>query len=473
VQNTMDDLKINVLVIGAGPGGYVAAIRAAQQGLSVIVADDHLPGGVCLHSGCIPSKALISSAHLYESMLSSKHKNMGIVAHNVSIDMAQIQQWKEGIVQKLTKGIIHLLKKNQVSFIKGKVKLTGSYEAIILEGSKERRIQFQSCIIATGSRPMEHPEFPYGERILSSKEALTLDHIPSSLIIVGGGYIGVELGQMYTKFGTKVTIVEYSTRILPSLDQELTAVLERKLEKEGIELLTGAKAKCFAQTDDMITVTCEIGMEEKEVSGEYAIIAIGRKPNTELIGHGEAGVTVDNKGFIEVDKQCRTSANHIYAIGDIVKGPALAHKASYEGKIAAEVIAGLTSAVDYKAIPAVVFSDPEIATIGLTELEAKDLEYAVTVGRFSYGSNGRALLLDGSNGFVKIVAEKQTGLVIGAQIIGLEASNLIAELGLAIEMGSTMEDIASTIHAHPTLGEIVMEACEEGIKNTTGGVRNE
>lgn len=450
--------EVDVLVIGAGPGGYVAAIRAAQLGKKVTVVDRAEVGGVCLNRGCIPSKALISAAHQYETMHAAQA--VGITAGQVSVDFGKVQEWKNGIVKKLTGGVSSLLKGNKVQVISGEAVFTSENEVRVVNGYEATRIQFNDCIIATGSRPIELKPFPFGGRILSSTEALNLTEIPKSLIVIGGGYIGVELGQMYSKFGTKVTILEGADSILPGFEKELSQLVAKSLQKTGVEIFTGAMATSSKQTDQDVTVTFTVGGEEKSVTADYLLVTVGRRPNTDELGLDRINLKVSDRGLIEVDHQCRTNLPHIYAIGDIVAGPALAHKASYEGKVAAEAIAGLPSAVDYKAIPAVVFSDPEIASVGLSETEAKQKGLEVEVGKFPFAANGRALSLNATEGFVKIVAEKASQVVIGAQVVGVEASNLIAELGLAIEMGATLEDIALTIHAHPTLGEMVMEAAE-------------
>ncbi len=453
--------EVDVLVIGAGPGGYVAAIRAAQLGKNVTVVEKGELGGVCLNRGCIPSKALISAAHQYESI--SHAAGMGIEADNVRVDFAKVQEWKQGVVSKLTGGVGSLLKGNKVEVIKGEALFVSENEVRVIDGYESNRLRFQHCIIATGSRPIELPGFPFGERILSSTEALELKEIPESMVVIGGGYIGIELSQAYAKFGTKVTILEGTGSILPGFDARLISMVKRNLKKAGVNVVTNAMAGGAEQKDDSVSVTYTVNDEEHTVSANYVLVTVGRRPNTEDLGLDLIGVKTSEKGYIEVDGQCRTSVPGIYAIGDIVAGPALAHKASYEGKVAAEVIAGKASAVDYKAIPAVVFSDPEIATVGLTEKEAKDEGYQPVVGKFSYGVNGRALALNAAEGSVTIVGDKESGLVLGAQIVGQEASNLIAEIGLAIEMGATLEDIALTIHAHPTLGEMTMEAAEAAL----------
>ena len=450
--------EVDVLVIGAGPGGYVAAIRAAQLGKSVVVVDKGQVGGVCLNVGCIPSKALISAAHRYEIMKESA--DMGLTAGDVKIDFSKVQEWKQGIVNRLTGGVNSLLRGNKVEVIKGEAFFVSEDTVSVSNEESGQRLKFNHCIIATGSRPVELKAFPFGGRILSSTEALALKEIPKSMIVIGGGYIGVELGQAYAKFGTKVTILEGADNILPAFEPEFSRLVVKQLKKYGAEIVTGAMAKSSVVTDNDVTVTYEAGGEEKSVTAEYLLVTVGRRPNTNDIGLENIGVKMDQRGLIEIDKQCRTSVKNIYAIGDIVPGLALAHKASYEGKVAAEAIAGEPSEIDYKVIPAVVFSDPEIASVGMTETEAKNQGIDVAVGKFNFAANGRALSLNATDGFVKLVADKSTGLVLGAQIAGPESSDMIAELGLAIEMGATLEDLALTIHAHPTLGEMVMETAE-------------
>lgn len=450
--------EIDVLVIGAGPGGYVAAIRAAQLGKSVMIVDRAEVGGVCLNRGCIPSKALISAAHHLEAM--QHGDTMGITAQGVQVDFGKVQAWKDSIVKKLTGGVGALLKGHKVQVVSGEVLFISENEVRVVSGYEGARYKFNHCIIATGSRPIELKPFPYGGRILSSTEALALTAIPKSMVVIGGGYIGIELGQTYAKFGTQVTVLEGSEHILPGFEKEFSSLVAKRLQKNGVTVYTGALAKESKATETDVTVTFTAGSEEKQVTAEYVLVTVGRRPNTEELGLDQIKLKLTERGYIEVDRQCKTNVPNIYAIGDVVPGPALAHKASYEGKVAAEVLAGHPSEVDYKAMPAVVFSDPEIAGVGLSETEAKQAGIEALTGRFQYGANGRALSLGNAEGFVKIVADKKNGRVIGAQIVGPEASNLIAELGLAIEMGATLEDIALTIHAHPTLGEMVMEAAE-------------
>lgn len=452
-------LDIDTLVIGAGPGGYVAAIRAAQLGQNVLVVDKAYVGGVCLNVGCIPSKALISASHQYESI--GHASEFGITASDVKVEWSKVQEFKNGVVKKLTGGVASLLKANKIEYFNGEVMFINQNEARVFNDQEAPRYRFKNCIIATGSRPIELNAFPYGGRIVSSTEALSLPEIPKSLIVIGGGYIGIELGQMYARFGAKVTIIEGSDSILPGFDKDMSSLVAKKLKGSQAEIVTGAQAKSAEQTDSNVTVTYTVGGEDKQVTADYLLVTVGRRPNTD----GELGldlidIKMTDRGLIEVDEQCRTSVPHIFAIGDIIDGPALAHKAMYEGRVAAEVIAGQPSKIDYKCIPLVVFSDPECSSVGYSEKEAKEKGHNVKVGKFPFNINGRALSLGVKEGFVKVIADADNGLVLGAQIAGIEASNMIAELGLAIEMGATLEDIALTIHAHPTLGEIVLDAVE-------------
>ncbi|QGQ95994.1 dihydrolipoyl dehydrogenase [Paenibacillus psychroresistens] len=455
-------LDIDLLVIGAGPGGYVAAIRAAQLGQSVLVVDKSEVGGVCLNRGCIPSKALISAAHQYEAI--GKASAIGIETTGVKVDFKKVQEWKGSIVKKLTGGVSSLFKGNKIQFFQGEVMFINEHEARVFNDNEAPRYKFKNCIVATGSRPIELKAFPFGGRILSSTEALNLEAVPESLVVIGGGYIGIELGQMYAKFGTKVTIIEGTAGILPGFEPDITKLVHRNLEKLKVEINTEAQAVSAKATNKNVTVVYKVNGEEKEITADYVLVTVGRRPNTDgELGLDLIGVKLSDRGLVEIDGQCRTNVPTIFAIGDIVAGPSLAHKAFYEAKVAAEAIAGLASLIDYKAIPAVVFSDPEIASVGFSETEAKEKGFKVKTGKFPFGANGRALSLQATEGFVKLIADESNGMVIGAQIVGDDASTLIAELGLAIEMGATLEDIALTIHAHPTLGEMVGEAAEAGL----------
>lgn len=453
--------EVDVLVIGAGPGGYVAAIRAAQLGKSVTIVDKAELGGVCLNRGCIPSKALISAAHHYEA---SKESPFPGVETSATLDYGKVQEWKQSVVNKMTGGVESLMKGNKIAVINGEAFFTKPNEVRIMHENGAQRVQFNQCILATGSRPIELKSLPLSKRVLDSTGALALSEVPKRLVVVGGGYIGVELGQTFAKFGSQVTIIEGLDGILALFDKQMVRLVERNLKKYNVEIETNALAKSVEETDESVTLTyTNKAGEEKTVEADYILVTVGRRPNTDELGLQDAGIELGEKGLIKVDAQCRTTNPNVYAIGDIVPGAALAHKASYEGKVAAEAIAGKPSIVDYRCIPSVVFSDPEMAAVGLSEEEAKKEYTTISVGRFPYAANGRATALNADAGFVKLIANKENGVLVGAQVVGVEASNLIAELGLAIEMSATLEDIALTIHAHPTLGEMVMEAAEVGL----------
>jgi dihydrolipoamide dehydrogenase len=451
-------IETDTLVIGAGPGGYVAAIRAAQLGQKVTIVEKGTLGGVCLNVGCIPSKALIAAGHRYEV---AKHSDdIGITAENVKVDFTKVQQWKAGVVKKLTGGVEGLLKGNKVDIVRGEAYFVDANTLRVMDENSAQTYTFKHAIIATGSRPIELPAFKYTKRVLDSTGALALTEIPQKIVVIGGGYIGTELGGAYANFGTQVTILEGTDEILNGFEKQMSALVKRNLKKKGAEIITKALAKSVQETENSVTVTYEVKGEVQTVEADYVFVMVGRKPNTDELGLEQVGIEMTDRGVIKIDKQCRTSVNNIFAIGDVVEGPPLAHKASYEGKIAAEVIAGHPAQIDYLAIPAVVFSDPELASVGYTEAQAKEEGIEVIAAKFPFAANGRALALNTTDGFVKLVTRKEDGLVIGAQIAGPSASDMIAELGLAIEAGMTAEDLAMTIHAHPTLGEITMEAAE-------------
>ncbi|WP_408010824.1 dihydrolipoyl dehydrogenase [Pseudalkalibacillus sp. A8] len=454
--------EIDTLVIGSGPGGYVAAIRAAQMGQKVTIVEKGDIGGVCLNVGCIPSKAVIHASHRFEHAQHSD--DMGITAENVKVDMGKVQEWKAGIVKKLTGGVEGLLKGNKVEIVKGEAYFSDTNTVRVTKDEyTSQTYKFKNCILATGSSPIELPSFKWSDRVISSTGALALTEVPKKMVVIGGGYIGIELGTAYANLGTEVTILEGGKTILPGFEKQMSTLVSRRLKKKGVEIITNAMAKGTEESGEGVKVTAEVKGEEKSFDADYVLVTVGRKPNTEELGLEQIGVKLDDKGLIEVDNQCKTSVDGLYAIGDIVPGPALAHKASYEGKVAAEAISGEAAEIDYLAIPAVVFSDPELASVGYSESEAKDAGFDVIASKFPFGANGRALSLNDAEGFMKLITRKDDGLVIGAQIAGPNASDMIAELGLAIEAGMTAEDIALTIHAHPTLGEITMEAAEVAI----------
>lgn len=452
--------ETDVLVIGGGPGGYVAAIRAAQLGLATTLVERDELGGVCLNCGCIPSKALISAAEHY---LQCKESDWPGIASQATLDFAQVQDWKQSVVQKMTGGVSTLLSGNGVRVVRGEAFLASPGEARIMTAAEGHNMKFRHVILATGSRPAEVPNIALGGRILSSTGALALAAVPKRLIVLGGGYIGVELGQAFARFGSQVTLIEALPGILAGFEDDVTRLIARGLRQDGVDIHTGARATNVQQGDAEVTLTYEDKEGAHTVAGDYLLLTVGRRPNTEDLGLETVGVRMAQGGRIEVDERMRTSVDGVYAIGDIVPGPALAHKASYEGRVAAEVIAGLPAASDWRALPSVVFSSPEIATVGETAAQVTARGGEPVVGRFNYGANGRANALRADVGFVRLVADGKSGPLVGAQIVGAEASTLIAQLGLAIELGATLEDVALTIHAHPTIGEMAMEAAEVGL----------
>jgi len=449
---------IDTLVIGAGPGGYVAAIRATQMGQKVTIVEREYLGGVCTNVGCIPSKVLISVGHRFEK---AKHsEDMGVVAHEVKLDWGKVQEFKNGIVSKLAGGVESLLKGNKIDIVYGEAYFVDANTVRVNNGDNIQTYTFKNAILATGSRPVEIPTFKFTKRVINSTGALSLPEVPEKLVVIGGGYIGTELGSAYANLGSQVTIIEGSKDILAGFEKQMTQVVKKSLKKKGVEVVVGASARGIEENENGVVVTYEVGGEEKTVEASYALVTVGRRPNTDNLGLESLNIEFVERGLLKVDKQGRTSVPNIYAIGDIVSGPQLAHKASYEGKVAAEAISGENSIVDYLVIPAVCFTDPELATVGYNEEQAKSAGIEVKVAKFPFAVNGRALALNQPEGFVKLVARKEDDLLIGAQIVGAGASDMITEISLAIEGGMTAKDLALTIHAHPTLGEMTMEASE-------------
>ena len=451
-------IETDTIVIGAGPGGYVAAIRAAQLGQKVTIVEKGELGGVCLNVGCIPSKALLSASHRFHNAQHSE--DMGVVAEKVALNFEKVQEFKNGVVKKLTGGVAGLMKGNKIDVVNGEAYFVDENNIKVMTEKASQTYTFKNAIIATGSRPIEIPNFKFGKRVIDSTGALSLQEVPKKLVVVGGGYIGSELGTAYANFGSEVTILEGAKDILGGFEKQMTQIVKKGLKAKGVEIVTEAMAKSAEETDNGVKVTYEAGGETKEIDADYVLVTVGRRPNTDELGLEELGLKMSDRGLVEVDEQSRTSISNIYAIGDIVAGPPLAHKASYEAKVAAEAIAGEKSAVDYLGIPAVCFTEPELATVGYTEASAKEEGLEIKAAKFPFAANGRALALNETAGFVKLIALKENGLLIGAQVAGTGASDIIAELGLAIETGMTAEDVSLTIHAHPTLGEISMEAAE-------------
>lgn len=454
-------IETDTLVVGAGPGGYVAAIRAAQLGQKVTIVEKGDLGGTCLNVGCIPSKALIQAGHLAKQAEGSAE--MGITTKEVNVDFDKVQEWKGGVVNKLTSGVQALLKGNKVDIVKGEVYFVDDSHVKVMDEKNSQTYTFKNCIIATGSRPIEIPPFPFSDRVLDSTGGLALKEIPNKLVVIGGGYIGTELGSAYANLGTEVTIIEGEKEILGTFEKSMTQIVKKRLKKNNVTIVTSAMAKGVEETKDGVTVKYEAKGKEETVEADYVLVTVGRRPNTDELGLDQVGIELTDRGLVKTDKQCRTNISNIYAIGDIVEGLPLAHKASYEGKVAAEAISGKKTEVDYIGMPAVVFTDPEMASVGYTEKEAKDEGIDVKAAKFPFAANGRALSLNETDGSVKLITRKEDGLVIGGQVVGVNASDIIAEIGLAIEAGMTAEDIALTIHAHPSLAEMTMEAADVAI----------
>ncbi len=458
--------EADVAVIGGGPAGYVCAIRAAQLGLKTILIERDQLGGVCIAYGCIPSKALISVTKLYEK--AREGRVFGLTAEGLRVDLPSLQRWKAGVVGTLESGIATLCRGNKVEVMRGNAEVVGPNEVKVRlkdGGEEEQEVRAKNLVIATGSRPLSLPGLECdGKLVISSKEALELDKVPESILAVGGGYIGLEICGVYQKLGSKITIVELTDQLLPGTEPDLVRLAQRNLEKGGAQIHLKSRVvsldKGRAPGDGRVIATVSTPAGEVKVECSVVLVSVGRGPLTEGLNLSKLGVKTDAKGFIVTDERMKTSVEGVYAIGDVRGQPLLAHKASKEGIVAAEVIAGLPSAADWKSIPWAIFTDPEIAGVGLTEKAALDAGLQVKKSRFSFAALGRALAGGEAEGFVRIVSDANTGLVLGVQIVGPDASNLISEAALAIEMGATVEDVALTIHPHPTLPEALMEAAE-------------
>ncbi len=456
------DLVVDALVIGSGPGGYVCGIRLGQLGLKTVVVEREMAGGVCLNVGCIPSKALIHAAKTYEKM--GKAGDMGIVVKTPpTIDLAKMQAWKGGIVKKLTGGVKALLKAQKVELVEGTARLAGKgasgHKVVVQAGGTSTTYEAKNVVIATGSRPIVIPGFDKpSPRVIDSTGALALDAIPKRMVVIGGGYIGLELGTVYAKLGTKVTVVEALDSILAGMDKDCVKVVAQKLGKMGVEVLLGAKAKAWEDKKDRAVVTLDHKGQAVAIDTDVILVSVGRRPNSEDLGLDQAGVKLDPKGYVAIDGGCRTSVPGIYAIGDVAGGMLLAHKASKEGVVVAEIIAGHKAAMDVRTMPAVVFTDPEIASTGMTEEQARAAGHELRIGKFPFAALGRALSVNDTDGFAKVIADKQSGELLGLHLVGNGTSDLISEGALAIEMGAVVEDLMLTVHPHPTLSEALMEA---------------
>lgn len=464
--------QYSVCIIGAGPGGYVAAIRCAQLGIKTALVEQKYLGGVCLNVGCIPSKAMISASHFFHR-LQSDAPQMGIMVQKPVVDLKEMKRWKNSVSQKMAAGVESLLKANQVTVLKGSAEFVSAHEISITGPHGTSRLTASHFIIAIGSRPQSIPGFDIDEsNILSSTGALDLEVVPKSLAVIGGGYIGLEIGSYLAKFGCAVTIIENTPQLLSGLvDADILQVLSKKLKKHKVQVLFNTRAmgykKITSGSGSGSGFHFQLILESESaahVSVEKILVTVGRKPNSDLMNLAKVGIKVEPSGFIKVDSQRRTSVPHIFAIGDIAGQPMLAHKASHEGVMVAEILGGQNRVFDAKTVPAVIFTDPEVASVGWTEDQCHANGYAsLSVGKFPFAASGRAVSLMETEGFVKIIADQSSHVILGVHIVGPEASHLISEAALAIEMGARLEDLALTIHPHPTLSETLMEAAEAAL----------
>ncbi|MCJ1978222.1 dihydrolipoyl dehydrogenase [Lactococcus paracarnosus] len=453
--------SVETVVIGSGPGGYVAAIRAAELGQKVTIIERDFIGGVCLNVGCIPSKALINAGHNYYSQIHSTNSIMGVHSNGATLNWEETQKWKnEKVVNTLTGGIAMLLKKHKVEILRGEARFNDNQVINVISEDESHLLEFEKCIIATGSRPIEIPGFAFKNRVVNSTGALSLPEVPKHLVVIGGGVIGSELAGAYANLGSKVTIIEGLPHILNGFDKEMYSFVVDDFKEKGVEIVTNAKAKEAIQDDGSVKVVYEVDGVEQEIEADYCLVSVGRRPNTDELGLNTTDVKMTDRGQIVVDDHQQTSVSHIYAIGDVVEGPMLAHKASYEAKIAAANVAGQDAKNCAISIPAVAYCDPELATMGETVESAKEKNLDFMISKFPFAANGRAITMNATKGFIRMLSDKKTGVVIGAQIAGPGASDLISEFALAIENGLTTEDISMTVHPHPTLGEAIMDTSE-------------
>lgn len=457
----MDELTCDVLVLGGGPGGYTAAIRAGQLGLDTVLVEARRAGGTCLTVGCIPSKALLHAADEYAritEVAAAADGQLGIRLDGApTVELAETMVWKDQLVDGLTAGVERLLNRAGVRLVNGWGTLVDGKTVWVTPDGEAgtQTIRAQRLVLATGSRSTDVPSLPIGGRILSSTEALALDQVPASMVVVGGGYIGLELGTVFAKFGSRVTVVEMADRILPGLDAELARPVAQSLSRLGVEIVTSARVESV--DDDTGVVSIGVGDRTVDVAADVTLIAVGREPATD--GWGLEVLDLDRDGpFVAVDQQCRTSMRDVFAIGDLTPGPLLAHRAIAQGQLVAEVMAGQPRSWDHRCVPAVVYTDPEIVTVGQTAHQARESGVDVVVGDFPFVASGRARSEDDTPGMVRVVARADDHVVLGAHAVGHNVSELTSSMALAIEMCARLEDIAGTIHAHPTRGEAIQEA---------------
>jgi dihydrolipoamide dehydrogenase len=449
----------DLIVIGAGPGGYIAAIRAAQLGVKVACVDkSRALGGTCLNIGCIPSKALLDSSELFY-LAKQRFGRHGIQVQGVGLDLPRLMARKDGIVKSLTDGVAFLFRKNGITFVQGPAKLAGKGK-VAVSGDKPAELQAPAILLATGSEPAPLPFLPFdGAQVISSTEALALSAVPEHLIVIGGGYIGLELGSVWLRLGAKVTVLEFLPRLLPPNDAETASMLTRSLTKQGLEIHLETRVTGATKSGGSVTLQAQKGGENLTFTGDKVLVAVGRRPYSEGLGLAEAGVQVEEKtGRVVVRDNYETTAAGVFAIGDLIAGPMLAHKASEEGIAFVEILASKAGHVNYGAIPSVIYTAPELAAVGLTEEQVKETGRPYKIGKFPFQANARAKCLDETEGMVKILTDAKTDRLLGMHVLGPRASDMIAEGVLALEFGASAEDVARTCHAHPTLSESVGEA---------------
>lgn len=454
----MKTTKVDVAVIGAGPGGYVAAIKAAQLKKSVALVERDQLGGTCLNYGCIPSKALLDSTYL---LYKTQHEadEHGLIVESARIDYAKLQERRKKMVDLSTRGVKSLIKPLGIEHVEGHGRFADSHNIDVESDAATLRVEATDVIIATGSAVTMLPHIEVdGAHIITSTEALELDQVPKSMGIIGGGFIGLEIGSVYSRLGCKVTVIEMMPTVLPDLDVEISQGTEKLLRKQGLEILTRHKVSGAKVKGNSVELTAESNGQSKNFQFEKLLVAVGRRPFSDGLGLDKIGLATRRDGSLEVDRQLRTSAPHIYAIGDIAGGKLLAHKASHEGIVAAEAIAGHQSEMDYRSIPFCVFIEPEVGVVGMSEREAVDAGHKVRVGRFPFRASGKARCLGEVEGFVKVVGDADSDQILGVHILGPHAADMIAEAGLAMAFDASLEDIGLTVHVHPTLAEAFMEA---------------
>lgn len=453
--------KKETVIIGSGPGGYVSAIRAAQLGQKVTIIEKTYIGGTCLNVGCIPSKAIITAAHAFHNAKNSEI--FGVQTGSAQIDLEKTQDWKENqVVKRLTGGVESLLKKNKVEIIRGTASFKDNKHLMVTkeDGSTEE-LEFQQAVISTGTAPIELAEVPFGEKVIDTTGGLGLRKAPESLVIVGGGYVGSQLAGAFSNLGVKVTILEKESHILHFFDEDMSKMVEKNYAKKGIEVITSVNIKSTKETADDVAITYEKNGKEETITSSAVLVSAGRKPYTKGLNLENIGVEMLENGRIKVSDSLQTSVEGIYAIGDVAPGPAFAHKASYEGKIVAEVIAGQNPALEEEILPIAVYTEPELATVGMSAAEAKKSDRNLKISKFPLAGNGRALSLNQTEGFVRLITDQDNdNALVGAQIAGVGAPDIISEVGFAIKNGMNAEDISLTVHAHPTVAESIMDASE-------------